>query len=168
MGQLLNTNVEAYKAIALEAHRKMQEYISSGRKPKSDGSSGWIVSFDPERNSLKQALVTVVFSAIWLTAFLHLRIARNLGVRAAKKFDNDFSYKNGLELLGCSDETVLNAVERLRVTRKDLVHEKAHLDNMVIQLAENEADNAFWIIKAIEKHFTDATTPTPAVGPEKV
>ena len=145
----------------------MQEYISAGRKPKGDGSSGWIVSFDPERNSLKQALVTVAFTAIWLTALLHLRTARKLGVGAVKMFDDGLHYRKGLELLGCSDEKILNAVERLRKTRNDLVHEKAYIDNKVVKLAEDEADNALWIIMAVESHFSAATTPSPAVGPEK-
>jgi len=149
----MNTNVEVYKAISLEAHCKMHEYIISGREPKSDGSSGWNISVDPKRNSLKQALVTIVFASIWLTAFLHLKIVRMNGVLEAKKFDHDFSYKEGLKILGCTEKPILDAVERLRTSRKDLVHEKAYLDRAEITIAENEADNAFGLIMEIEKYF---------------
>ena len=159
MSHLLNTNVETYKAIARDAHGKMQEYIASGRKPKSDGSEGWIISVDPERNSLKQAFVTIVFASIWLTAILHLKIVRKNGAQRAKKHDRDFSYKEGLEILGCNEEAILDAVERLRKCRKELVHEKAFHDSGEIKIAENEADNAYWLIVAIEKYFETASNP---------
>ena len=153
MSPLLNTNVAVYKAIAMEAYLKMRDHITAGRKPKSDGSAGWIVSFDPEQNSFKQAMITTVFAAMWLDALLHLLIVCHFGVMTFKKFDRKHSYEAGLLMLGCSDKEILNAVNRLQASRRELVHEKAHLDNGAIKTAEDEAANAYGLIQAIEKQF---------------
>jgi hypothetical protein len=40
-----------------------------------------------------------------------------------------------------------------------LVHEKAFHDSGEIKIAENEADNAYWLIVAIEKYFATASNP---------
>lgn len=55
MSRLVITNVSIYRAIALEAHRKMHEHMNAGQRPKDDGSPGSIKTFDPEQNSFNQA-----------------------------------------------------------------------------------------------------------------
>jgi hypothetical protein len=92
-------------------------------------------------------------------SILHLKIVRKNGAQKAKKHDREFSYKEGLEILGCNEEAILDAVERLRKCRKELVHEKAFHDSGEIKIAENEADNAYWLIVAIEKYFATASNP---------
>ena len=147
------SNAAAYKAIATEAHQNMHEYLTSGRKPKIDGSNGWIVSYDPERKSFKQALITIVFAAMWLTAIIHILIVRHSGAHTFNKRDKKISLEKGLRLLGCTDEILLAAVQRLQISRKELAHEKAYTDPGGINFAQDEADNAYWVIIAIEKHF---------------
>lgn len=82
MNQFVITNVFIYKAIAIGAHLEMHELINAGRRPKVDGSPGWIITYDPEHRSFKQAMISIVFTGMWLEAFLHLRIVR--GSRTAK------------------------------------------------------------------------------------
>ena len=83
-----------------------------------------VKTFDPEQLSFKQAMISVVFTCIWLEAVLHLLIVRNLG-REAYTNKVDFSgYAAKLTLLGCGDEDLLRNAERLREARRELIHEK--------------------------------------------
>ena len=152
MTRLVVTNVSIYRAIALDAHRKMQEHTNAGRRPKDDGSTGWINAFDPERSSFKQAMIAIVFTGMWIEAFLHLLIVRDHGTEKYKEYDFK-SYQDKLRLLGCSDQKVLGAAERFRKCRKELVHEKSHFDDGEIKTAQDEADNAYGLLAAIDAFF---------------
>ena len=87
MKQFVITNVSIYKAIAIGAHAAMHELTNGGRRPKDDGSLGWIVTFDPEQKSFTQAMIAIVFAGMWLEAFLHLRIVRDHGLMKFKEYD---------------------------------------------------------------------------------
>lgn len=150
----------------MEAYLKMRDYITAGRKPMSNGSAGWVVSIDPEQKSFKQAMITTVFTAMWLDALLHLLIVRHLGVMTFKNFDRKHGYEAGLRLLGCSDKEILNAANRLQASRRELVHEKAHLDNGAVKTAEEEAANAYGLIQEIEKQLLIKPISGPAMDAE--
>jgi len=62
--------------------------------------------------------------------------------------------KKNYQLLGCTDQKLLDRVLRFRKTRKSLVHEKAHLDDGEIKLAQDEAENAHQILICIHGHFS--------------
>ena len=68
------TNVCTYKAIADEAYREMAEDAERNERQNPDGRGGTIKWFDPEQKSFKQAMVSVVFTCIWLEATLYLLI----------------------------------------------------------------------------------------------
>jgi hypothetical protein len=152
MNQFVITNVATYKAIALDAHKEMHEHINSGRRPKDDGSPGWIITFDPEQRSFKKAMIGIVFTGMWLEALLHLLIVRDHGIEKFKEFDFK-SYSDKMRLLGCSDQRVLDAAEKFRKCRKELVHEKAHFDTGEIKTAQDEADNAHQLLVAVDSLF---------------
>ena len=42
MNHLVLTNVEVYRTIADEAYKKMVQSVEAGRRPKADGTAGWI------------------------------------------------------------------------------------------------------------------------------
>jgi hypothetical protein len=152
MNQFVVTNVSTYKAIAIGAHTEMHEHINSGRRPKDDGSPGWIITFDPEQKSFKQAMISIVFTGMWLEALLHLLIVRDHGEKKFKEYDFK-SYADKLRLLGCSDKPVLDAAEKFRKCRKELVHEKAYLDSGEVRRAQDEADNARQLLLAIDSQL---------------
>ena len=62
MAEVIYTNVSTYRAIAIEAFEAMRELVGSGRRPKEDGAPGWILQFDPNQKSFKQAMVVIVFT----------------------------------------------------------------------------------------------------------
>ena len=149
----LDTNMSVYRAITLDAHQKMHEQISAGRRPKGDGSPGWIINFDPDQGSFKQAMIAIVFAGMWLEALLHLLIVRDHGAEKFREYDFK-SYADKIRLLGCLDKKLLDAAERFQKSRKELVHEKAHFDGGKGKAAQDEADNAHELLVTIDALFT--------------
>jgi hypothetical protein len=152
MSQLLITNVSSFKAIALDAHMSMKSSLNAGREPIGDGRPGWIISFDPNQTSFRQAMITIVFTGIWLEALLHLLIVRDHGEEKFKEFDRK-PYEDKILLLGCSDQKILDSAERFRKCRRELVHEKAFFDSGEAKTAQDEAENAYQLLVAIDSRF---------------
>lgn len=117
------TNISVYKAIADETHQKMHELMDAGRQPKPDGSDGWVITFDPSQRSFKQSMIAIVFTGMWLEALMHLLIVCDYGEQKFKEYDFK-SYEEKLQLLGFSDQEIIDRVTRFRSIRKALVHEK--------------------------------------------
>lgn len=153
MNQFLATNFSVYKSIADEAFQNMNSSIDAGRRPKTDGSKGWIVTYDPSHTSFKNAMISVVFTGMWLEAVLHLEIVKQFGERKFKDYDFK-SYEEKFKLIGIIDESVLERVTRFRKSRKELVHEKAYFDSGEFKTAQSEAENAFEIRKIITTHLS--------------
>jgi hypothetical protein len=147
------TNIEIYKTIADEAYQKMVQLMEAGRPPKPDGSAGRTIIYDPNQNSFKQSMISIVFTGMWLESLIHLLIVKIHGKEKFKEYDFK-SYEEKLQLLGCTDQKLLDRVLRFRKTRKSLVHEKAHLDDGEIKLAQDEAENAHQILICIYGHFS--------------
>lgn len=152
VNKLVITNVSTYKAIVIGAHREMTELLNSGRRPKEDGTPGWIITFDPEQKCFKQAMIAIVFTSMWLEALMHLLIASKYGVDKFKEYDFK-SYEEKLRLLGCTDQSLLDSAERFRKSRKELVHEKAFFDSGEMKTVQAEADNAYKLLSAIDSVF---------------
>jgi hypothetical protein len=154
MNHFLHTNVGIYRTIADEAYQKMVQSIETGRRRKPDGSAGWIITYDPDHTSFKQAMICLVFTGIWLEAVLHLLIVKAYGKDKFNEYDFK-SYEEKLMLLGCTDEGLMNSVSRFRKARKALVHEKAHLDDGEIKWAQKEAENAHRLLTVISERFAE-------------
>lgn len=152
MDSFIITNVSVYKSIADEAHQKMHELMDASRRPKPDGGPGWIITFDPDQNSFKQSMITIVFTGMCLEALMHLLIVREHGEKKFKEFDSK-SYEDKLRLLGCSHQQIIDRAKRFRKCRKALVHEKAHFDDGEIKLAQDEADNAHELLVGLYNQF---------------
>ena len=156
------TNVHIFGAIADTAYNKMSEDMDKNVRSKPDGSPGVIKTFDPEQTSFKEAMISIVFSCIWLEALLHLLIVRKFGRKRFRKVDK-YTYEKKLELLECSNEQLLGNVERLRTARRELVHEKAHSEygdagefTGEQRTAQDEAENARAVIVEVRKWCQEA------------
>lgn len=154
MDKLISTNVKIYKMIAEEAYRQMGQSDEDSRSPKPDGSPGWVITYDPDHFSFKQAMISIVFTGIWLEAVMHIHIVKNFGELKFKEYDFK-TYEQKLELLGCNDQSLLSAVENFRKTRNSLIHEKAYIDDGEIKWAQKEAQNAHEILKSLNEFFTN-------------
>lgn len=148
MENLIITNVSTYKTIAQEAYEKMASANKSGRTPKADGT-GWILKYDPERTSFKSAMISIVFTGMWLEALLHLLIVSRHGEHKYREYDRKI-YEEKLLLLGITDNDLIEQVKRFRIIRKELVHEKAHFDIESLKTAQDEAEIAHEVMMKIE------------------
>jgi hypothetical protein len=118
------SNASIYRAIAEEANEEAQRLWNESRTPKPDGSAGFIVAFDPSRRSFKKSLVAIAFAGIYLEALLYLKGTQTMGKTWKNKWDGS-TYEEKLRVLGVNDAQFLASAERLRKSRRDLVHEKA-------------------------------------------
>lgn len=94
------TNVGIYRSIADCAYRQMAADMAENLRPGSEGSDVVVKTFDPEQLSFKQAMISVVFTCIWLEAALHLLIVGKLGREAYTKKVDRSGYGTKLSLLG--------------------------------------------------------------------
>ncbi|MDQ5985882.1 MAG: hypothetical protein CSYNP_01599 [Syntrophus sp. SKADARSKE-3] len=152
MNPFIHTNVDIYWGIADEAYNKMRQAIEAGRRPKSDGSPGWIITYDPEQTSFKQAMISVVFTAMWFEATMHLHIVKAYGKSKFKTYDHK-PYEDKLKLLGCTDVELLKLAARFQKARKLLVHEKAYFDDGETRTAQGEAENAHAFLLSAQRFF---------------
>ena len=143
------TNVHIFGAIADAAYESMSKDMAKNVRAMPDGSPGTIKVFDPEQKSFKDAMILIVFSCIWLEALLHLLIVRQFGSDCFRKVDRRLSYGEKLTLLGCNDDQLLEWTGQLQGSRRQLVHEKAHMDYSdegvftgEVKTAQEEAENA--------------------------
>ena len=97
------------------------------RTPKPDGSAGFTIALDLSRKAFKQNLIAIAFSAIYFEALLYLVGTRKMGAKWNDEWDRKKKLEQKLKELGINDEDFLKSAERLRKSRKDLVHEKAVL-----------------------------------------
>ena len=145
------TNIDVFRSIADAAFMRMTDDGDLRSRPESV-DSGHVKSFDPNQTSFKEALISVIFSCIWLEAALHLLIVETHGRERYEEVDRK-SYEKKLRLLGCSDVRLLKKVEQLREATKELVHEKAHLHTDkcgnftgTIRIAQDEAKNGHEVV----------------------
>ncbi|WP_029918453.1 hypothetical protein [Pelobacter seleniigenes] len=150
--KLVISNVRVFRQIATEAFQLMQGQMSSGRRPQPDGPPGWILTFDPEQKSFKNALVVLAFVGVCLEAVLHLLIVEQQGIKAYKTHDRK-TYEDKLRLLGCDDEEILELCTHFRKVRREVVHEKAHIDNGEIRKAQSEAKAAISLLDKVFAYF---------------
>ena len=154
MEPIILTNVNVYAAIAEEAFVDMEKRLAEGRKQRSDGE-GWIISFDPSQKSFKSALVYIIFSALWLEAILHLRIANQHGKSRAKDVDRK-SYEEKLAILGVNDGELSCSLATFRELRREIIHEKAFFAQDKFRAAQDEARKVRHLMQRIQERLGEA------------
>ena len=133
------TNVGVYRSIADAAYRKVSEDMGENVRPRPDGDPGVIKAFDPEQLSFKQAMISVVFTCIWLEATLHLLIVGKHGRKCFREVDK-VPYETKLHLLGCRNA-------------ESVVFTCTGEFTGVLRIAQDEAENARAVMLGVEKWF---------------
>lgn len=147
-GQIVSTNVSTFYRIAQEAYAEMSVQQALHTRPKPNGESGNILTYDPDQKSFKSAFIALVFSGVCLEALLHLLIVAHKDLQAFKDYDHK-TYEDKLELLGCDDEEILKLCKHFRAARREVVHEKAHLDQETWRVAQREAVAAIDLVNKV-------------------
>ena len=143
----LISNLDVYWSIAKESHALMQKELDERITPKSDGTTGNIISWDPERRSFKQAMICITFCGVTQDAAIFIKLVDKFGRAEAIKIDNKTrEVEKRLALLGINDADLLNRSIEFRSIRKEVVHEKAiDLDDISgeqFKTAQNGANQA--------------------------
>ncbi len=148
----IHTNVRVFYKIAQESYEAMNEHFRSHTRPKPNGEPGYIFTLDPEQKSFKNAFITIVFCGVFLESLLHLRIVKQYGLEVFEKYDHK-PYEEKLKLLGCSDQSITDLCKKYRDARKEVVHEKAYLNNDYFRAAQKEAEVAIELINKVVAYF---------------
>jgi hypothetical protein len=125
MPPALHSNIQTFLEIAENANAEAQRLLQSKRSPKPDGSAGYVVLFDPARQSFKQSLIAIAFAGIYFEALAFIVGTSTFGSKWERDLDKKW-YETKLLELGISDEGLIQSAKRLRLSRNDLLHEKAH------------------------------------------
>ena len=147
------SNFDIFLSIAREAHSEMKRLDEEGRVPKPDGSPGFVVTWDPERRSFKNALIATTFAGVYFEALTYF-IARSQSAAKAEKVDRA-GYREKLIELGVTDNALLDAAVLFRLDRNDLVHEKAvpieQFDGSKARFAQSSADKAMHFLECVQR-----------------
>ncbi len=156
----LSTNVTIFMAIAEDAYATV---VEADRKNRERSGIGYIIRYDPEQKGFKGAIVTVVFTAMWLEALTHLLIFQRHGEEKCKKYDRK-NYEEKLKLLDIHDDDLFLLVKKLRVARRELVHEKAFFDTDTLKSAQREARVAHEVMRRVKVLLLPVGSGPPTPG----
>lgn len=146
--QYIITDLSVYHSIAKDALAQSEQVSVANRRPKPDGSAGFIITFDPEQTSFKKSLIALVFAGIYFEALLWLEGCRRMGEDKYRAIDKK-KYEERLPELGISDPQLVASAKRFREARKDLVHEKATVKPETLYWAQDEARHAVEFVNQI-------------------
>lgn len=152
LDQFYSTNAGVYFAIAQEAFAKMKAEDTKNIRPKPNGEPGSIIILDSDRNSFKNALISLVFCGVYLEAMLHILLAKRVGLARYERIDRK-PYEEKLKELGCSDSSLISDVKKYRLARKEVVHEKSLMNHDSLLVAQQEAAFAINMIEKFQKEF---------------
>jgi hypothetical protein len=117
----------------------MVDHYDKSRRPKEDGSEGFIITYDSSQLSFKKSMVALVFTAMWLEAILHLTLVSKFGLESVKGINKKYKlYEDKLRHIDVLDLDVISNVVKFRLTRNELIHENSHLDKCDIMNAKDE------------------------------
>ena len=145
------TNAHIYLTIAEEALDIMEKSSAKNRMAKPNGEPGFIIKYDHQQTSFKNALIAIIFAANYLEALFYLKGTKKVSEAEYNRNIDKKNYEEKLTWFGITDEQLLYTASRLRQARRDITHEKARLDleKEVLRIAQDEARTAVDFVKKI-------------------
>lgn len=154
------TNSQLYRDIAKESLLATTTEANKRRRLKTDGSSGHIITYDPEHRSFKQSMIAIVFAGMYIEAQLWLSGCNILGRTKYKLIDKQ-PLEQRVVALGIIDKSLLADLKAYREMRKALVHEKpipASMETSPTWIAQTEAVKAIQLMDRLEKALAERVT----------
>lgn len=150
------STLEVYRSIAEDACTAARDLWHQAHPFPLSGLRGISLTPDPSDECLKQSLIAITFSAIYLEALLHQAGTRKEGVAWEKRWDHRIDERK-LPELGITDPELIEAAQRFRESHNNLIHEKAIFANRdaadAIQAVYHEATAAIAFIHRISEAF---------------
>jgi hypothetical protein len=107
--------------MAEESFAESERLLEAHRQPKEGG--GYILTYDPQRRSLKNSLVSIAFAGAYVDLYLRLAHIVRRQKNPPYKWDR-MKYEDKLKDFGVTDESILDHCKQFRVARNDVLHEK--------------------------------------------
>ena len=144
------SNLRVYLAIAEDALAESKRLTEEYRRPKQDGTEGFVVTYDPNQKSFQHSLIAIVFAGIYLDALLYIEGVKHLGKDEYDRIGRKH-YEEKLTRLGVTDSIALTQCKAFREARNHLVHEKATelLDVTVFHKGQDEAVTALSFVRSV-------------------
>lgn len=142
------TNCFLYFKIAMDAYASMEEDLGKNIRPKPNGEEGNVLTFDPDKKSFKNSLISVVFFGMYLDSILHIMVSKKVGIEEYRKNIDRQIYEEKLKFLGVNDQALLDRVKEFRKGRNELVHEKALLPSDS-KTGQGEAKKCFKLMQEL-------------------
>jgi hypothetical protein len=147
--ELIESSINTYFDIACEAYSLMKK--ESKKHTKNNGYA-IIHVVDWKQKSFKNALIVIVFTGVFIETLFYLKLVKKYGNGAYKKYDHIELKEKAMEL-GCTNKVVHDMCDQYIRVRKDIVHEKVFQKPNTYYIAQNEAENAFNLLKMLVEHF---------------
>jgi hypothetical protein len=156
MDNNLTTNAAIFESIVEDSYTLMLKLIESGRTPKEGG--GYILKYDPGHQSIKEAFKVLLFVGATIEAIWHQKAVELKSKSFAEKKDKECkSVPLKLAALGIEDQVLLEKVRAYYSVRREIVHEKAHLNSYQknIFVAQKEAEEAVSMLASVKLALND-------------
>lgn len=150
--QYVYTSIRYFFSIAQEAIAFVRADQKARFTPRPDGQPGGGIKWDPEQKGFKTSFIAIMFSGTFIEAALHQLIASRNGIEETKRTDK-WTYEKKLRLLGCDDASLFAHCKEYSAARREIVHEKAYLEDGNLRIAQKEADRAFELVEKIIELF---------------
>ncbi len=145
------TSLSIFESIIFESQGLMNSSLEEGRTPKEGG--GFILKYDPNNTSLKEALKVLVFVGAALESIWHQKAVELESKAFAEKADRKYkTVPEKFKCIGLTESSVLKNMTRYYNVRRQIVHEKAYESKFqkIIFTAQTEANYAVELFKSVK------------------
>ncbi len=145
------TSLGIIESIIFESQELMNSSFKEGITPKEGG--GFILKYDPNHTSFKEALKVLVFVGAALESMWHQKAVELKSKTFAEKSDRECkSVPLKFECIGLTESSLLEDMTNYYNVRRQLVHEKAHESKFkkTIYDAQSEANKAVQLFKSVK------------------
>jgi hypothetical protein len=139
------------ESIIFDSQELMNNLLEEGRTPKEGG--GFILKYDPNHTSLKEALKILVFVGAAMESMWHQKAVELRSKNFAEKADRECkSVPLKFECIGLTESSLLEDMTNYYNVRRQIVHEKAHESKFqkTLFVAESEANKAVELFKSVK------------------
>lgn len=133
------TNLSVFYEIAKDTYAQSMLELEKNRTPKTNG--GYVISYDPERKSFKNSLISISFSGSYLD--LHLKISYFVKFKELppKSWRMNNPYLKKLKSLGIDDKNIASLCEKFSTARNDVSHETPIIEGLESRLLHETAQD---------------------------
>lgn len=149
--RLIVTSLGVIESIIFESQELMNSSLEDGRTPKEGG--GFILKYDPNHTSFKEALKVLIFVGAALESMWHQKAVELKSKTFAEKTDRECKpVRLKFERIGLTESSLLDSMSNYYTVRRQIVHEKAHESKFqkTIFNAQSEANKAVELLKSVK------------------